>query len=303
MAWTKAKTAIAVGIGALFIAGVTTVTVKKFEAYHAFYGSWRALGINSTVLEQTPPQVKILPTKFAGTDGGLAENNNFTKWGGLNVPVSTIAYVAYQWSPGRVIFDTSPPKEKYDFITTRAPFAYEDLQRELQKTLRYTGHRETREADVLLLKVKTPNAPGLKPPVTGGADDYAQRGRYIALDRPLSSETAPYAGLNRFLEQAFEIPVIDQTGLTQHFSIDLQWPRQTTRAGALKAVKQAILDQLGLELVPARQKVELLVMQKQKIKVVPDFVKRGSSNLNIRFSIFDLRCSIGICFALRILRG
>jgi uncharacterized protein (TIGR03435 family) len=265
MAWTKAKTAIAVGVGVLFVGGLTTITVKKLDAsYHAYYNSWRTLGLNSAIVDQTAPQVRILPTKFAGTGGALSENNNFTKWGGLNVPVSTIAYVAYECSPARVVMTVPPSKDRYDFISSLDQGSYEGLRRELRKTLGFVGRRETREVDVLLLTVKTPNASGLKPPIIGRTDDYSQFGRYLAQDRPLSSDTPPYVGLARFLEEAFQVPVIDQTGLTQHFSIDLQWPKQPTRAGALKAVKQAMLDQLGLELVASRKPVEMLVMEKTK---------------------------------------
>jgi uncharacterized protein (TIGR03435 family) len=264
MAWTKAKTAIVLGAGVLITAGTATITMKKLEAYHAYQDSWRVAGLDSAIVDQTPPQVRILPTKFRMGESNLAENSQGTKWGGINMPVSVIAWVAYEWRPARVVFTTTPSQAKYDFITTLSQGSYEALQRELKDTLGFAGRRETREVDVLLLKVRSPGASGLKPPVTGRENDWSGSGRYVCDDRPLSSDSPPYLGLTRFLEQAFEVPVVDQTGLKQHFSIDLKWRPQTNRADALEAVKQAVLDQLGLELVSSREPVEMLVMEKVK---------------------------------------
>jgi uncharacterized protein (TIGR03435 family) len=262
MAWTKAKTAAVVGVGLLFAVGTTAVAVKKIEAWHTYQDSWRVAGINSAIVDQTASQVRILPTIFPGGDSKLAENNAATKWGGISVPVSTIVYVAYEWSPARIVFINPPPQGKYDFISSLPRESYQGLQRELQNTLGFVGRRETRDVDVLVLKVKNPGASGLKPPVVGSQNDYSEFGRYVADDRALSNDSPPYLGLTRFLEQAFAIPVIDKTGLTQHFSIDLRWKPQISRTNTLNAVKQAMLDQLGLELVPAKMPVEMLVVEK-----------------------------------------
>lgn len=54
-------------------------------------------------------------------------------------------------------------------------------------------------------------------------------------------------------------PVINQTGLTQNFDINLQWNRNDPQHDGLK---QALLDQLGLELAPSRQPIEVLVIEK-----------------------------------------
>jgi uncharacterized protein (TIGR03435 family) len=61
------------------------------------------------------------------------------------------------------------------------------------------------------------------------------------------------------LEGNLQIPVIDQTGLTQTFDIDLKWNQHDPQHNTLK---QALLDQLGLELVPTTKPVEMLVVEK-----------------------------------------
>ena len=58
------------------------------------------------------------------------------------------------------------------------------------------------------------------------------------------------------------VPVIDQTGLTGYFNIDLRWDARHPRPA--DAVKQAMLNRLGLELVPSRELVEMLVIEKAR---------------------------------------
>src|SRR5262245_25483785 len=68
MAWTKAKTAIAVGVGALLITGTTTVGIKEYESHRTY--SWQLPSfepipmVAPQVLAKTPPQVRIVPSKF-----------------------------------------------------------------------------------------------------------------------------------------------------------------------------------------------------------------------------------------------
>ena len=67
-------------------------------------------------------------------------------------------------------------------------------------------------------------------------------------------------GLSCFLEQKLNVPVVDRTGLTQNFNIDLRWDARDPDQG--EAIKEAIIDRLGLELVPSREPVEMLVMDR-----------------------------------------
>jgi uncharacterized protein (TIGR03435 family) len=60
------------------------------------------------------------------------------------------------------------------------------------------------------------------------------------------------------------MPVIDQTGLTQNYHIDLKWNERWGQDPNHDALKQALLDQIGLELVPGREPVEMLVVEKVK---------------------------------------
>ncbi|MEI9864417.1 MAG: sigma-70 family RNA polymerase sigma factor [Limisphaerales bacterium] len=67
MAWTKAKIAIAVGVGMLLAVGTTTIAVKQFQAHHRY--SWQMPKATRDLIRNTPPQVVIVPSKFS-QDGG-----------------------------------------------------------------------------------------------------------------------------------------------------------------------------------------------------------------------------------------
>ena len=66
------------------------------------------------------------------------------------------------------------------------------------------------------------------------------------------------------------MPVVDQTGLTGHYDYDIKWDDELKWGDAgqwyyatTNGLKQAFLDQLGLELVPGRAPVEFLVVAKK----------------------------------------
>ncbi|HEV8541225.1 MAG TPA: sigma-70 family RNA polymerase sigma factor [Verrucomicrobiae bacterium] len=271
MAWTKAKTAMVVGSLMLLGGGATaTLALLKWEAYKAYRGTpanaggeaWRNPGNNFADVERAAPQVRILPTKFPGIPENLKANPSGQKWIGINVPVRAMAWVAYECAPARVQFNGPAPERRFDFITSLNDEPLAALQEELRNTTGYSGHREVQEADVLRLRVENPNARGLNPATLGGQQNWAIEGRYYCDDVPLASTNRSLLGLSSFLERVLGVPIVDQSGLTQYFNIDLRWDaRDPNQAGA---IKQALLDRLGLALSPGRERLEILVMEKTK---------------------------------------
>jgi uncharacterized protein (TIGR03435 family) len=66
------------------------------------------------------------------------------------------------------------------------------------------------------------------------------------------------------LENQLNIPVVDATGLTGHFDIDLSWDQTDSQQQMPEALKQALLEQLGLELTPAKERIDMLVVQQSR---------------------------------------
>jgi uncharacterized protein (TIGR03435 family) len=259
MAWTKAKTAIVSGVAVLLAAGTTTVTIKAIAA-HRVDESWR---VPNPDHDHAPFLVEILPTKFPDSVDSLNSGSRGDNWIGIGRRVRDIAGIAYGWRTGRILFADAEPTDRYDFISTLPQGSAVALQAELKRKLGFVGHPEMRDMDVLVLKVRRSNAPGLKPPIDG-RNDGCSRGRYHCDNAPLYSDSAHFPGITRFLEEYFEMPVIDQTGLTQNYHIDLKWNERWGQDPNHDALKQALLDQIGLELVPGREPVEMLVVEKVK---------------------------------------
>jgi uncharacterized protein (TIGR03435 family) len=78
------------------------------------------------------------------------------------------------------------------------------------------------------------------------------QGLFSCVNTPISDLVANFEGL-------LQIPVIDQTGVANKCDIDLKWNRNHPQHNSLR---QALLDQLGLELVPSREPVGMLVVEK-----------------------------------------
>ena len=266
MAWTKAKMAIAAGIG-LLLAGTAAVGVQKYEVYQASLDAWRKPDLSPKMLAKAPPQVTILPTKFKPPVYAQVWAPQ-DRYAGVCVTANELAWIAYRSTPGRVYFPYGEPKQRYDFATTIPENSKEGLQAAIKKKLGLAGKMETLDRNVLMLKVKTPNAPGLKPHdeklgMTGFYD--RKRGRIVSIGRRISSKPPDLPlGLPKLLEGFVGMPVVDDTGLTNRFDIDMRWDEPGEADPEHEALKKALADQLGLELVPETRPVEMLVMEKVK---------------------------------------
>jgi uncharacterized protein (TIGR03435 family) len=246
MAWTKAKTATVILVGALLAAGTTTVTVREIQEHRAY--PWEVAKWNPDLLNKVQPQVRIVPAKFP--PGGMGIING--KVMGIGQPLSSIFPHAYHVNWARTVCKVQLPTGNYDFIANLPNGSDEALRREIERKFGLKTERETRETDVLLLTVRNAGMPGLKPARSPLSQLNENPDRFLAKSCPISE-------LCKFLESNFQAPVVDGTGLTQHFDIDLKWARIDPQHDGLK---RALLDQLGLELVPTNMPIEMLVVEK-----------------------------------------
>lgn len=77
----------------------------------------------------------------------------------------------------------------------------------------------------------------------------------------------PLSALAETLEYRLHIPIIDQTRFTNAFDFDLKWDSALDRPftpNGLEGLKEALLDQLGLELVPTNMPINMLVVEAAK---------------------------------------
>jgi uncharacterized protein (TIGR03435 family) len=260
MTWTKAQTAIVAAAGVLFVAATATVTAIKIETNLASVSNaWRTTEIDSRTLDQLPPEIKILPSELPeGTIRRLHNRDNRVVE--LGVPVSDILATAYGMSPARMVFANGPVEGRYDFIYTMPQPPGQTLQQEVKTQLGLMARSETRDTDVLLLTVQRPNAAGLRPSGKSPAAPTSSS----SSDGERTWTNASMRDMARFVENCLNMPVIDKTGLAAGYNIDLQWSAssQDPAQPDPDTLKLALLQQLGLVLVPARKPVEMLIVEK-----------------------------------------
>ena len=273
MAWTKAKTTMAVGAGLLLAAGTATLTVKEVSHYRQ-ETVWNQIipstdDDNSRVaqdwqqLRKARPAVSIRPTNFDSTRFGIVGDGKGRTMG-IYRPFREVLSRAYDVMPSYIVPLTPLPPGNFDFIVSGQQPA-DALRMEIESNYGLVGHRETREMDVLLLRVRRPNAPGLKP---AAAPDSPSVSFWSTGHLRRSSGLIGQIVFD--IQQNLQIPVIDQTGLSGRYDYDIKWDDELKWDDAgqwyyanTNGLKQAVLDQLGLELVPGRAPVEVLVVEKK----------------------------------------
>jgi uncharacterized protein (TIGR03435 family) len=257
MAWTKAKTALIVGVALLFAAGTTVVT-KQGIAIHRENQIWsHIIAADRQYLDAAPPIASIRPAT-PDPRFGTAWISDGSKQMAFNKSIGRLLQNAYEVREPRIIFPGKPPEGKFDYIVSVPDHQLESLQDAIKKKFGLTGRREMRDTDVLRLRVANPNAPGLKPTGFPRSDNlnYAAAGLFKIRNETMSN-------LSHSLEMYLRVPVIDETGLTGTYDASLTWDA-TEQDYNSEGMKEAILNQLGLELVPDHQIIEVLEVEKVK---------------------------------------
>jgi len=254
MAWTKMKTAIVAGVVVLMTVGTATVVVKKVIYPNSWADDPKYWETDSRALAQAPAGGFIFrPTHFPKTGGSVWVDDRISA---KNCSVSELVNVAYGFSYVRTILPPDMPGGHFDVMSTVAGGYSGLVKKELKKRFHLVAHSETRESDVLLLKVRNPNPPSLKP--HSGADGNSS---WVGGNRKTTIQNQQFDGFFRDIESRIGRPVFNETGLADKYDIEIQWQ---PRAGESDkdAYVRALREQLGLELVPATRPIEMLVVEK-----------------------------------------
>ncbi len=259
VAWTRAKMAIISSIGILLVVGTTAVSIREFsppsiEEVFKHSADGRYLAKAPAVVILRPSSGKQSGYGCTGSDGRMVARG---------VPLGALMSFAYgphkfymHWSGNRVVLAPGVSDGKFDILLTVPHHPHEALQAEIKKQLGLVAHRELREADVLVLDVSNPSATGLRAVTTGNSSGrIGEHGGYEFTNEPIDF-------LRDFLENSLGKPVIEETELTQSYSGNLKWNPQSDKEAELKEIQNALSSQFGLELVPSRQPVEMLVVEK-----------------------------------------
>lgn len=215
-----------------------------------------------------------------------------------NAPIDTLVEEAYSMRPDRILgYPDWVEKERFDVTATYNPERQRQVRQMLQTLLdeRFSlrVHRETREMPVYELVKTRPDGelgPGLRPSTVDCAPTADKRSP-CRLDFRPGLVRGVGMGWGNGEPLALNIgvwdrPIIDKTGLSGAFDIDLQWtpdPAQArdadaaARAAAAVAatpgdrvsIFTALQEQLGLRLQPARARLEVLIIDRLE-RPMPD---------------------------------
>ena len=150
-------------------------------------------------------------------------------------------------------FSVLVPEGAYDYISNVPKNAHEALQQEIKKEFGLVARRELIETNVLILTVRNPNAAGLKRSASANLPVSRSNGFISVHNFPISTLHLLLEN-NIYEKNTLGTPIVDRTGLTGYY--DLKW--DSTPDG----LKKAVLDNLGLELIPGEDRVEFLVVDK-----------------------------------------
>ena len=208
---------------------------------------------------QRPPLFQVLVRRSVYTNSSCGEGNgtlNARAWS-----VRDILPFAFDVRSDRILTNAPLPEGKYDFNITQPRGADETigplLQAALKSAFGLTGSRETNEVEVLLLKVKAPDAAGLVvSPTPSGSFRYGP-GDIEGMNVSMSE-------LALALENCLKKPVIDETGLTNCYDLTLKWEQKSVAEPNSEGLMKALREQLGLGLDPATRPIGMVRIEQVK---------------------------------------
>lgn len=208
---------------------------------------------------QRPPLFQVLVRHSIYTNSSCGQGNgtlNARAWS-----VRDILPFAFDVRQDRILTNAPLPEGKYDFNITQP--RGEDgtistlLQQALKSAFGLTGSRETNDVEVLLLKVKVPDAAGLVvSPTPSGSFRYGP-GDIEGMNVSMSAMAAA-------LESCLKKPVLDETGLTNRYDVTLKWEQKSVNEPNSGGLLKALREQLGLDLEPATRPIEMVRIEQAK---------------------------------------
>lgn len=221
---------------------------------------WQRPRFDPQLLQETPPQVVLIPSEYTAPSGGWGSSTSNNAIG-IRMPATYVVQSAYNWRAQQRIIQAAPmPSGQFDFIANLSSGSLEALQAEIKKQWGLVAQREPFQTNAVLLTLDHTNAPGLRAVTDMSVRPQSTAGMQIIRGRLEDFFT-------QYLENRLRRPVIDRTGLNGFF--DIQLPTANRRFGgqddaAFEEMRKALVEQLGLDLIKTNTSVEMLVVKKVK---------------------------------------
>ena len=264
MAWSKAKTAVVIGLALVLALGTTTVAVKLMffpaiqDSYFlANYRHFQRLPSGLFTLRLTHFDVPVGGLDYS-CETGSPSGEHVTWMMGRNRSFVQFVSRLYNCAMYQVVLPPAAPTNHFDYLfTVRDGSAGERFEAALRR-LGYAAHWEDRDTEVALLKVKIQNSPGLRPDVLQKRPAM----KWAAQDR-LEFRNLSLASLANEIQDLANIPVTDETGLPASYDFDLNCLESDLTSRNWDSISDAVGD-LGLEIVLTNQPMRMLVVENTK---------------------------------------
>ena len=257
--WRKLKTSIVTGTTVLLAAGLAAGIMSQVRSSRI---EDAIRNTNSQSLEKAPAVLVLRPTRYPGpTDKSAWSPGKFVAQNMGLVWLFSSAH-DFPWLQ-RVLLPADAPPGNYDLLLPLEGNSKELLRQEIKRQLGLTAHRESRMTNVLVLEVN-PAAGGRLRTSAGGTSATSFSGWQASGVRTLTLTNQQVALLAQILEGHLGIPVLDRTGWTGNCDVRLDWDAQTNAKSEEEVIRQAMAAQLGLRLIPGRESVEVLVVEKAR---------------------------------------
>lgn len=289
MAWTKAKTAMVVGLSVLLAAGTATIVTTTLErkanppANEIYEKLWAMTARSSppafdtvlSTLKKAPPVLIVRPTHYPNAgygDGawGAYDDKGFRIITHASVPF--LMEIAYGFPPSRTVLPDRLPEEKYDLMEILpVSDTATALKEEIKKQFGIVAHAETRETNAFLLVVKNPGKLQSHLAKAGNRKLYSMQSDHNAIyfinDKTkienYSFNNEPLNDVASNFERVLGVPIFDRSGLTNRYDFSFQWDTKLPPEPIKVSVREQ-LYQFGLELRRSNEPVEMLVVEKVK---------------------------------------
>jgi uncharacterized protein (TIGR03435 family) len=248
------KTKVAITTGAVILILAATALMWKMFSTPPLKHSDFFLG------DKSPPNLVVIrPTHFIRPEDQMGDSSAQFKnaagkevkyISGLGVSFQELIEGAYGNDPqfvseARFVFPPNVPTIKFDYLVTTPDKPEDHLQAEIKRQLGYSAHWETRNTNVLALKVETPDASGLQ--ISTNTIRRYRNWMLTHYQIGIIVET---------LESCLKQPVLNETGLTNFY--DFRWSFAPTNRVQINGS----LANLGLSLEPTHEPVQMLIVEK-----------------------------------------
>ena len=153
MAWTKTKTAAAVGVAAVLAIGTTTVAVKTVKHFTSPPVEKYFTELSSPLLDTAPPLLILRQSHYANQGDYVIAGSDFGPDGKLmrrGCSIPEILSTAYGVGPQQMVLPANLPQGQFDLLLTVSHNRRQALQAEIKNQFGLVGRLEIQRGVVEL---------------------------------------------------------------------------------------------------------------------------------------------------------